>query len=803
MSPGPNESLPVALAASQPPRFAAEREFEYPPEQDGGLDLRRYLAAVLRHKWMILGLGVLGFGAGVGVSRVVKPMYETQATVQIEVAARNGTQSSPVRNTPLMESRAWLELMRSFFVLDEVVRRQKLFVETPQPTDRALFAEFDLAQEFTPGRYTLRVDASGAQVQLLSETGAQLGAAPVGDSLGLQYGFRWVPRNVGAGRDVRFTVRVPRDASVQLSRTLQTILPEDGAVVRVQLQGTDPAGIAHTVNAVTERFVEVATLLKRENLTTRREVLKEQLSSAQVDLTSAENALERFKIETITEPTTDRGTAAPIASGLQETRDPVRQAFFKLRLERDSLARERDAVRRSLRDGADGSSSLLVALGTIPSVRGATELSDALATLGTKRAEARQLRLAFASTHAPLVKLDAEIAQLEQRTVPEQARILADNLDRRVAEYDARIGASSREMQMIPVRATEETRRERQVDIAKTIYTQLQAAYEEARLAELSAAPDVRLLDRAVAPTRPITDRLLFIIAGGLAGGLGLGVLLALLLDRFDRRIRYPEQVTQELGLSILGALPMVENGKGGKPNPEQASQLLEALRSIRMNLGYAHGAAGTLITTVTSPGAGDGKSFVSANLAKAFSSSGRRTLLIDADTRRGLQHRTMGVDRKPGLLDYLSGNATREQIVRSIPAWGIDFIPCGTRMAGGPELLSSPQMAQLILGLRAEYQVMIVDSPPIGAGVDPLVLASLCGSLVMVLRTGVTDRELAESRLHELQRLPIRVLGAVLNDVKPEGIYRYYAYIPGYRSEDEVEEAEESPPKRRLLGLR
>ena len=72
-----------------------------------------------------------------------------------------------------------------------------------------------------------------------------------------------------------------------------------------------------------------------------------------------------------------------------------------------------------------------------------------------------------------------------------------------------------------------------------------------------------------------------------------------------------------------------------------------------------------------------------------------------------------------------------------------------------------------------------------------------------MVLRTGVTDRELAESRLHELQRLPIRVLGAVLNDVKPEGIYRYYAYIPGYRSEDEVEEAEESPPKRRLLGLR
>ena len=799
---GPNESLPVALAASQPPRFADEREFEYPPEDDGGLDFRRYLFAILRHKWMILGLAVLGFGAGVGVSRIVKPMFATQATVQIETAPRGGGPASPVRNTPLLESRGWLELMRSFFVLDEVVQRRRLFIETAEPADRALFANLALAKEFTPGVYTLRSDPSGERVRLLSENGSQLDEAAIGDSLGRPIGFLWAPSAVGAGREVRFVVRVPRDASVRLREALQTLLPIDGSVLRVELQGTDPAEIAGTVNAVADRFVEVATLLKRENLTTRREVLKEQLASSLVDLNAAEGSLERFKIQTITLPS-DRG-ATPIASGLAETRDPVRQAYFRLRFDRDSLAQERDAIRRALRDGGDGTGSLLVALGTIPSVSTATELSAALATLGTKRAEVRQLRLVFASAHSEVVKLDREIEQLEQRTVPEQARALADNLDRRVAEFDQRIGASSREMQMIPVRAMEETRRERQVDIARTIYTQLQAAYEEARLAELSAAPDVRVLDRAVTPTRPITDRLLMIIAGGLFGGLGLGIVLALLLDRFDRRIRYPEQVTKDLGLSILGALPMVENGSGGKPKPEQAANLLEALRSIRMNLGYAHGAAGTLITTITSPGAGDGKSFVATNLAKAFSSSGRRTLLIDADTRRGLQHRTMKVDRKPGLLDYLSGTATREQIIRSIPDWGIDFIPCGTRMAGGPELLSSPQMAQLILGLRAEYQVMLIDSPPIGAGVDPLVLASLCGSMVMVLRTGVTDRELAESRLHELQRLPIRVLGAVLNDVKPEGIYRYYSYIPGYRSADEAVESEaDAKPKRRLLGLR
>jgi Mrp family chromosome partitioning ATPase len=113
--------------------------------------------------------------------------------------------------------------------------------------------------------------------------------------------------------------------------------------------------------------------------------------------------------------------------------------------------------------------------------------------------------------------------------------------------------------------------------------------------------------------------------------------------------------------------------------------------------------------------------------------------------------------------------------------------------------------MGQLLGSVRGQYEAIIVDSPPIGAGVDPLVLAALCGSMVMVLRTGVTDRELAESRLHDLDRLPIRVLGAVLNDVEAGGTYKYYSYLPGYRAEDEVEKEDEpvrtSVPKLRSGG--
>ena len=761
-------------------------------EEGGGIDLRRHLATLLRYKWMIVGLSVFGLAAGFGVSRLVKPVFDAQATIQIDIVNRSAAQASPIRATQILESRGWIDLLRSFAVLDEVVRRRRLFVEYQAPDEARFFTQFEVGTPFTPGQYKLTVNAEGTRVSFATVVGTVLEEHAVGDSVGRTVGFQWVPADLPPGRELNFTVRTPRDAAVRLSEKLDIPpLPIDASFMRISLRGTDPVGIAATVNTLAERFVEVATSLKRDKLTQVTEVLRAQLDRSQSDLRNAENANEAFKITTITLPSS--GGATPIASGLIETRDPWRQAFFRLKLDRDSLSQERDAIVRALRPAPDSSTSLVVTLGTIASVRSSVELSGALALLGTKRGDARALRLAFGPAHPPLQALEREIRDLETNTVPAQARAVASNLDQLIRDADLKIAASGREMQQIPARVSEEARRERNVTIASNLYTQLQAAYEQARLAELSAAPDVRILDSAVVPTQPLTDQLLLIIAGGLLGGLGLGVLLAILLDRFDKRLRYPEQITQGLGLNILGALPMMTYGKTGQPKPEQAANLLEALRTIRMTLGYAHGAAGTFITTITSPGAGDGKSFFAANIAKMFASSGRRTLLIDADTRRGVQHRTMGISRKPGLLDYLTGTATREQIIRTVPDMGIDFIPCGTRMSGGTELLASSQMAQLLMGLRGEYQAIIIDSPPLGAGVDPLVLASLCGSLVMVLRTGVTDREFAESRLHDLQRLPIRVLGAVLNDVKPEGIYRYYSYLPGYRAEDEVE-PEESP---------
>jgi capsular exopolysaccharide synthesis family protein len=273
------------------------------------------------------------------------------------------------------------------------------------------------------------------------------------------------------------------------------------------------------------------------------------------------------------------------------------------------------------------------------------------------------------------------------------------------------------------------------------------------------------------------------IIVLAFLGSLGAGVVGAVLLDRTDTRFRYPEQVTTDMGLNILGVVPRVsrENGNG-----RNAPQVIEALRSIRLGVQNAYG-AGPMVLTITSPGSSDGKSFITSNLGLAFADAGLRTIVIDGDIRRGLLHRVLNAKRKPGLIDHLSGNAGREDIIQKTDFPQLSFIGCGQRTPNGPELLSSPAMAQLITSLRARFDVILVDSAPMAAGVDPYVLGTLTGNLLLVMRTGVTDRELAQAKIDLLDRLPVRVLGAVLNDVEAGGAYRYYAYyLAGYEVAEE-----------------
>jgi len=272
----------------------------------------------------------------------------------------------------------------------------------------------------------------------------------------------------------------------------------------------------------------------------------------------------------------------------------------------------------------------------------------------------------------------------------------------------------------------------------------------------------------------------------GFMASVGLAVALAILLDQLDKRFRYPDQVTRELGLPILGAVPALKRGKEGLQKPADAAQTLEAFRSIRLNLAHSYG-SGPVRLTISSPGPNEGKSLICSQLALSFAEAGYKTLLIDGDIRRGELHKTFEVDRRPGLLDFLGGDAAVADILRPTSHAGLTLIPCGTRLHHGPEMLGSSRMSELMAQLKGAFNVILVDSPPLGAGIDPFVLGAATGHMVLVLRSGETDRAMAEEKLKLVDRLPIRLLGAVLNDVdtKQSG-YKYYTYVYGYATEDD-----------------
>jgi capsular exopolysaccharide synthesis family protein len=785
--------LPALVDQSTPAMLQRGRlpDSPNPAEEEGGIDWRRIASALLRFKWVVLLMVALGLGAAVAATRMLHPVYRAQANVWVDVPDRRGERGpsdtrGPIRQGALLDADAWVELLRSYIVLDQVVRDLRLYLAVKRPADRAIFTDFRVDDMFRPGDYQFSVSGDGRQYTLASAEGVDLERGTIGDSVGSRLGFHWVqaPGTLTPGQKVEFSLVSPRDAALSLGEQLDIRMDLNGNFLALELRGTNPVMIAKILNAVTQRYVDVAAQLKREKLTELTKILEDQLRTAHGNLTEAETALERFRARTITLPTEQSGPGAAPA------RDPIRTSFFEMQAEREQLRRDRDAIDRLL---VGGSPALPTeALSAIESVQRAPELSAALKELSDKQAQLRTYRYHYSEAYPPLQRLAAEITELQQRTIPRLARDLSSQLATRESELGRQVDDASVDLRQIPGRAIEDVRLHRSTELKEQTYTALQQRYDQARLAAEATVPDVRILDPAIVPQRPVKNTKPRMLLMGLLAGLGLGIVAAIVLDRSDPRVRYPEQVSRDLGVPILGAVPHLR--------AKEPAEVIEAMRGVRLNLIHAYGSPGPLLVTVTSPGPSDGKSFLSANLALTFADGGHRTLLIDGDVRRGVLHRRFNANRQPGLVDFLLGETGHDQIVQQTLYPRLAVIGCGTRTQRAPEVLGSPGMGQLLAEMREKYEVIIVDSPPLTAGVDPFILGTVTGSLLLVLRTGHSHREITGAKLEVLDRLPIRLLGAVLNDVPRGAAYGYYAYysyyLPGYEAVDEANVRPASAPQ-------
>jgi capsular exopolysaccharide synthesis family protein len=375
---------------------------------------------------------------------------------------------------------------------------------------------------------------------------------------------------------------------------------------------------------------------------------------------------------------------------------------------------------------------------------------------------------------------------MDSQTIPQLANLALGRLRGQDAALAQQLSSSDRNIQQVPTRLIDGMRRQRDVAAAAELATNLGKAYQESRLAEASAIPDVQILDRAEPPLLPSRNTAPRLLLMGVFGSLGLALGLALLLDKLDPRFRYPEQATEELGLNIIGTVPALPSPRQRAKDPEAAAQVVEAFRTIRLHLTHMFDPSQPMTLTLSSPGAGEGKSLISSNLAMSFAESGRRTLLVDGDIRRGQLHSTFGVKQSPGLLDYLLGQNTLDEVLQETDFDRLTIVTCGTRRHRGPELLQSAEMAQFLAAVKPHFDMILIDSPPLGAGIDPFALAHVTGNLLLVLRVGRSDRKMAQAKLAAMDRLAgVRQLGAILNDVETTGVFRYYSYLYGYKLDE------------------
>lgn len=288
----------------------------------------------------------------------------------------------------------------------------------------------------------------------------------------------------------------------------------------------------------------------------------------------------------------------------------------------------------------------------------------------------------------------------------------------------------------------------------------------------------------------------------GIAALAGFMVALAIiaLIEYFDQTIRSDEDLVARSGLQVLGHVPYVRSRKQVRGELDAAGEgnAAEAYRTLRTNLQFASLDQHLKSILITSSISGEGKSRLAANLAAALAGSGRRTLIIDGDLRRPRQHSIFGFVRNVGLSELLIGEVQEDEAIRSVEGVpNLWLLPSGSTPFDPTIMLSSQKAKALLTRLAQGVDHVVIDSPPVTAVADPLILAAEAEVTVVAVEVGRTSRTQLTRTKEALERARASVVGAVVTKVKTGGVGGDYGYGYGY-SYRSTEKAAARPPRGR-----
>jgi capsular exopolysaccharide synthesis family protein len=313
------------------------------------------------------------------------------------------------------------------------------------------------------------------------------------------------------------------------------------------------------------------------------------------------------------------------------------------------------------------------------------------------------------------------------------------------------------------------------------VYDTLAKQRYQIAVAEQIRLSDLQLVEAAGTPARPSFPRPWFQIAMGIVVGALVGVGSALLLEYVDDSVKTPEDLAAVSDAPTLGIVPRFEGDPTIDARP-LTDPLAESWRTIRNAASHARRTEPLVRIAVSSPMVGDGKSTCAWNLAVSFAREGKRVLLIDGDLRRPSLHRRIGDANETGLTSVLLGEQTLADAVKPTAVPGLSLLPSGPSTPDPARLVESLRLRQLLLDVEETCDVAVVDTPPLLAVNDALVIARAVDGLVLIVESGKTSRrELAEARAR-LDRAEVAPLGLVLNKVPLEAL-GYRPYLSAHRA--------------------
>ncbi len=761
------------------------------------ISFRQVLAVLRRRFQLILAMTLVGASIGLFLASREPPSYSAHAMLRFagERRALTGDEDqAPGLAKATDPIASILELVRSRTVAGVVVDTLGLMLQSYSPD----FSTGQLSQVHVDPRATGdSVVLTFRANEVTARRADRTATAPYGQVMNLGV----VQFAVTSRPPVETTTLFigPREAVIDgLLAGLLVTRREATDVVDITYTAGDPASAQRIVNATVQAFQSINVKWARERSRRRREFLAEQVAQTDSMLARAQAELASFLSRQQLASSADRlkaeqGTQLQLQSRMAEL-DADRRTFT-------SLEQQLKSSDEATRAGA------IRALGTAPAMAENAAISAIYRQLLVyqDRLDSMTTGPWRASANNPDV---IQLKGLAASTTQKLEQAVSSQLKTLDARYDA-LGALARQsgasIQVLPAMAEEEMRLNRRVDALAGLGDDIRKNYQQARMAEEVEEGDVDVVDLADLPYAPVLTASAVKLALGLVLGLVLGLMLAYLLEALNTSIRRPEDLEAVLHLPGLAVIPRItssgSDGRsrlrgllgGGKPRTDAGSPLsgtqtfsigIEAFRNLRTSLIWSDGGEALKTLVVTSATPGEGKTLTAANLAVTLAYDGLRVLLVDCDIRRPRVHGMFRVPRAPGLMEMLTTTAAPgtppPQAIRQTGIAGLFVLTCGALPSNAANLLSGTRMRVLLQELREQFDMIVLDTPPVLATADAGIVASLTDGVLLVVRAGATDRNAAQRACQHLANVGARVIGTVLNDpggqVAKEGDY-YYPY--------------------------